>query len=598
MSAEAYATMIDRAQGECHFLWDALKDALVLELKEGEQDLIVELCNLPGSSRAKREMLTEALTEYGSAWPDKGRELVGKLMQEARHMDAALVSIEVAYNLGQFDVLEQMAQHKEGTVRRTAARFIHYVWRESPARAFSILERLAARVRKRLLPNLRVLDSCLSTSALILMEGYGNLASVETLRKTWIRILDKVLYRDWDDIAIIGSIIRWVRESVLRLVSYGVWYGMARVWQDDPMGTYDRKDLERFFRRDPETRLRFARLVPYIDVSSSDLEGTWDDFVAVLQRDDLLSILLMILILTAHGLQYDDEVTSAKTNPTISYIKKLFDYAVELRPARPAIPYLLMSLTSTGRGYRAEGIDEDFLTTIESCLRKYYEKHGCVSRNDRGHEWKVTGFGFYVQLYYIKDANLDSRFLAAIVQDALEHGSCDFLRRYIRDVADVSHPGQRKTWALLRGLQPILTELKGVGNEEMRFKLETDLVRVLSRVRIYAPREVDQFLDILEEQGEILGRIRRRVQASEREEAVGLMLLSRGVWFIRDAILLNPNKFLLSQLAWWFGQSAEYRNAASWLSVLLRLLVNLMYLPDNESVFKTPSLLSEYRKGG
>jgi hypothetical protein len=285
MLVQAYAAMIDRTQEKCYFMWDALKDALILELKEGKQDLVVQLCNLSDTTPAKREILIEALTEFGEAWPDQAHKILGRLIQEGHHIDAALVSIEVAYNWRKFDVLQQMAQHKDGAVRKAAAQFIYYVWEEDPDRALGILSSLAAQVRRTLIPNLRVLDSCANISILILLQGYKDWDSVEAVRKAWTDILDGILLTDWDSIPVVGSIWSWLRESViLRLASSGAWYAIGPIWRTDPAITYDPKDLERFFSQDPEIGHRAARIISYIDVTS-DLEKAWDDFLEVIEGD-------------------------------------------------------------------------------------------------------------------------------------------------------------------------------------------------------------------------------------------------------------------------------------------------------------------------
>ena len=83
MPAKAYAKMIARTQDKCYFIWDALKDALILELSSGNQDLIVKLCKIPIGNPAKREMLIEVLTEYGRAgdtWNDKAIKLINRLL--------------------------------------------------------------------------------------------------------------------------------------------------------------------------------------------------------------------------------------------------------------------------------------------------------------------------------------------------------------------------------------------------------------------------------------------------------------------------------------------------------------------------------------
>jgi hypothetical protein len=589
MLVEAYASMVDRCQEKCYFMWDALKDALILEVKEQRQELIVELCNLPDRTPAKRDILIEVLTEFGVGWPDRGQAMLDRLVQEARHIDAALIAIEVAYNLRKLDVLERMAQHRDATVRRTAAQFIYYVWEADPDAALDILRHLAARVRRAWIPPLKVLDSCVNISLLILLGGFQDAASIEALRRVWTRLLDKLLFRAWDRVPVIGRASRRLREGVLWLAAHGMWYLVGQMWESDPLTTFDRKDIGRFFKRDPEIRQRAIRIVSYLDVDA-DLEDGWDDFVKVIEGEDYFSILLTLLVLSARGLQYDEAISSPRTNPTIPYIKRLLDHALALEPARPAIPYVIMALSSTGRCYRAETVDDAFLATFEDALHKYYTNHGCRSRDSRGHEYKVPGFGFYVQLLYLKDANLDSDLLRSTVQTAFSREDYDFLERYVADVGGVS-PG-RRIWPALRALRPVLNALMSSENEQLAARLEEDLIEALSIINIYAPRKVDQFITTSAEQNETLRRIRRQIEAKGREEPLGSMTLSRLIWFIRDGILLNPDKFILNQFMWWLRQAVACQSTAAAFGLLMRLLINLVYLPDNDAVFATPDLRS------
>lgn len=592
MLVKIYVTMISRIETRCYFLRDAVKDALILELMAGKHDLVVELCNYPQGGSTKREILTEVLTEYGEACPDKADEIIDRLIREERHIDTALVLIEVAYNLDKIDILEHMARHRDSAARRAAVQFIHYVWRDEPDQAFRLLRRLSTQVRNWLLPDFRILMSCIDTSVLVLLEGFENPKSVETLRTIWVDVLNKLLYRDLDDVKVIGSMLRSLRESTVKLASYGLWRVLAHNLEEDSITTYDRKDFENFY-KNVEAQSRVSRLMPYFDVSLN-LEDAWDDLLAIVQNDDLISVFLMMYVLTVHGMKYDERILSPSTNPVIPFVKRLYDHAILLTPSPPAVPYLLMTLGGMGRSYEAEGVDDELINIFDDCLAKYYAKHECVSTNSLGHELKATGFGFYIQLFYIKDANLNSELLATTIQDALNHGHFDFLERYVNDIADFS--ARRRTWAMLRGLRPILTALDEINDKGQKSRLETALVQKLSRIRIYASREVDQFLDTLDDEDDAINRIRKQVQASGQKETLGSMSIGRLSGFSRSAILENSNRFILEQFYWWLSQIVECQDFATWLSLLVRAAINFIYVPDNESVFKTPDLLTAYRE--
>jgi hypothetical protein len=574
-------------------LWDALKDALILELKDDKQYLFVELCNLGSRNSAKKEMLIEVLTEYAELDDGPVLEILAALQQNGRHVDAASVAGEVAYNLGEVDVLEQMAQHREGAFRRVAAQFTYYVWRTDSEAAFGVLDRLAARIRRGLVPDSRALGFCVALSIQILFEGYSRPQSVERLRGVWVCVLDKVLYRDWDHLAVIGSIVRWLREQLLIVASCIVWLLFAQAWDEWPSTSFDRRDLQSFLKQDKPAKQRAARLVSYLDLDR-DLRETWDDLCAVLRSDDYLANSLGALVVAAHGLQYDTPVASPETNPVLPFIKELLDYALDLEPTPAAISWWLLLLSGVTRAYRAEAIDDHLLEMYEDTLRKYYERDRCISPNPRGHsELATTGFGYYTQLLYVNDPALESELLDKVIPDAFRKGHREFLARYIRDVSGVSPA--RRIWASLRALQPILTELPRVRDESLRDSLRGELVMGLSRLRIYAPKAVEQFLDSLEE-SETVDRIRQEVQASERRETLFDMSVGRGIWFIHEAVLQQESKLLLNEFISWLQDVVKSKSLAAALRPFLKAMVNLIYMPDKVSVFKEPDLVSKYRE--
>jgi hypothetical protein len=129
-------------------------------------------------------------------------------------------------------------------------------------------------------------------------------------------------------------------------------------------------------------------------------------------------------------------------------------------------------------------------------------------------------------------------------------------------------------------------------DKDFRAELEECIIKTLSNIQISNPQEVEKFLNSLEGLPSA-ENIKRKVLTNIKEQEIGGILTTRFAWFVRDAILENENQFLLRQLIWWVKQAAHSKSMASWIILLVKMLVNIVYLPDGVSVFKTPDLLSE-----
>ena len=598
MLAQAYMMLIDRTHSDCYFLWDSLKSALILELKEGREDIIIEICQTPSETTAKRELLIEVLTEDGGSSSHEIASMLDNLANEKYYTDAPKIAIETAFNLGNFSLLEHLAQHNDKIVRHTSAQFTYYLWRKNPEQAWGIIWRLARHARKRLRPNTRILEFCLRVSALILVEGYEDKKSLNQLRRLWIMLLNKILYRDWDELPLVGNLIQVTREKFVGFVAYATWRWIARLGGKDdseefPFYTYDGKDLEIFFEGDDEIRARFTKLVNYIDPQGQNLENAWEDLLLTAKSNDLVSSLLILVILTSHGMQYNFNETSPATNPIILFTKKLYDEVMNGEAVYIITPLLLQALAAMGRGYRAESIDQAYLNIMEESVEKYYRKSKCIAQNNRGHEQKVTGFGYYAQLYYIKDPEMKSSFLSSTIQAALKGNQYDFLRRYIKDLARPSHA--KRNWAILGALHPVMTLLEVVEDIELQTNLKTDLIDALARVRMHDPQTTEQFFKTIPETDRgLVQEIKNRIESAERKEHLPNLWGRQLGWYVRDTILANPNRNVLYLFLWVLRQLPKSQGFDKWFELLIKTGINLIYMTEGKSIFKEPKIASIY----
>jgi hypothetical protein len=144
---------------------------------------------------------------------------------------------------------------------------------------------------------------------------------------------------------------------------------------------------------------------------------------------------------------------------------------------------------------------------------------------------------------------------------------------------------------LLYGLQLVVERISKV-DEGFSGKLIVDIADALAKLAVYAPEPVEQFLTSLAGETEVISTIRRRVQASERTGAVSDIISSGIQYIVRDKVVWNDDQFLMNQLIWCMGKVPECDSIEDWLALVTKLLVNLLYLPDRQSVFDYPDLLS------
>ena len=575
------------------FLWGSIQQALLMELEAYQQDLFIELCLGRNTSlmQTERNLYIDVMTKYGAISIKEARILIKRLMSKHHNSGIPLILIEVAYNLEEYYVIEKMAAHKLSTVRETNARFIHYTWRRSPKHAFAILTKSAYRFRKQFIPNLRLLHTCILSSITIINEGYSDPITVEHIRKVWVNILNKILFLKLDRIPFFGRVIMLCRGLIFDFLSYTLWKSiLAPLLTNADFYDYDAKDYELFFERASQDKQRIVKLIRTINSDVSELQNAKDDFIFALTSNDVIPFLLVYLILGAHGIRYDEPITSPKTNPIIPFVKELLEYFLEDSRGQFSVPFLLMILSGMGRSYRADSVDDAFLRIFEDNLLKHYRINNCSSSNNRGHGSHDTGFGFYIQVYSLKDENINSRFLSEILMDAIQNRNVSFLTRFLREIKNVS--ANRKAIPFLNTIRLVLDHMNGTLDAELRSVLENNLIKTLSTIQISYPRDVMKFVENL---GNSFSaeRIRQNVLVRTEREELGGILTGRFSWFVRDAILENNNQFLLERLIWWVEKAAEVNNITSWFGLLAKMMVNIIYLPDNVLVFKSSALVSD-----
>jgi hypothetical protein len=328
--------------------------------------------------------------------------------------------------------------------------------------------------------------------------------------------------------------------------------------------------LERFFQSSREVKERFRRLVPYIHPSAGSLEDIISDLKLVVKGRDVLSSYLLLLVLGAH--------IHVRPKDTAAVIKELFEGVIGVKPALPSIPMLIIALSNTCDGKDADEIDTQILQLEENCIVRYQERHDSISYGQTDVRFVYSGLSSYPQYPYKKYGKVNESVLKAFVNNAKIDNGYDSqkIHNYIVNVAVPGHPQYRDIGAILESLEPIL-EIALEDN-----KLQEDLIDALATIQVYAPGKVDHFMDMQSIPSELQERVRNK--SSEEEMASAVM--GRGVFFVRDAILLQPDSQLSQIFIRWFEQAPDCKGFAEWISAGIKMVLNTLC---NEELFQLQS---------
>ena len=174
------------------FLWGALVQALVLELKDGNISLVEILAGKTTDNHLLRSALVETLVRFGEGNKEKAKEFILRLLgqltpppgnffvelwrllrpirdESLQDQPQKMIVVEVAARLGLTDLLEELAIQPSPWLRNVAAQNIFYLWKRDQQAGIKIMDRLSYRVRGKYgLPDLGAAESVLALIGAIL----------------------------------------------------------------------------------------------------------------------------------------------------------------------------------------------------------------------------------------------------------------------------------------------------------------------------------------------------------------------------------------------------------------------------------------------
>jgi hypothetical protein len=575
---EAYAQLVGEIRSH-PFLWGAVKNALLRELRAGREELIIDLCYT--EEQALKEMMVAVLSAYGGEKveatkcvleelikAERREGFVNRLLRRGqglglREKNAKKVAIEVAEDVGDCDILNKAARDANPTVRTHAARHVYHLWKrdanegrfsEARNRGLRVLGSLIPHLRNSIgLPNANVWKSSLGIGFPIFMDAcqeHSGSPALDEFQEICQRGFSKLLFigeerkagfvqariRDWVLSVGIDFVVNWL----VRLPKYSA--GNAR-------------ELAAFFDLPQEDQDRILELVPYDPTVSLDLLR--EDLLRVAELENMIATFAACEFLILHGQNNLEEVCET--------VEWLFNERVEEMPESYFAHKMLSVLSVLVR----QGVgDEQTFDLYRQLLDQRLQITNGRTRTKLSvyivpalHEYLDS-----VQAVGVRNVN----WVHEILEQAIARNDTDLLLAIIWEFAGLGMSDEYHQ-LVLRAVSPLVA----AEDPEVR----QAFLNLLARMRQRHPNEVDDFLA-----GHIPeAAMRRQVTSMESEERVLDLLFVPTEAFLHDYALRPPvdgsldSSSITQVIDWALVEAVKCEDIGQWVTAVGKKVVNLAY---------------------
>ncbi len=582
------------------FLWGALVQSLVLELKDGNLSLLAVLAEKTTDNRLLRSALVEAMVRFGEG--DKERErageyivqLLGQLTLPPRNFFVELwrllrpvreeslqgqpqkmIVVEAAARLGLTDLLEKLAVEPSPWLRNVAAQNIFYLWKRDRQAGIKVLEGLSSRVRgKHNLPDLGAAESMLALTGAILGVEHKDPATLESLLRIGRNALRRILY-----LTDLNQELTWatrIRKSFLgfvyNLITGAILKFVLRVmseWGEHASASL--QGFEHFFNLSAEQKQLIRSMIPFLDYDEPGFENRIEDIIKINDWGDLISRAIVDFPLVGRGVKDFDG--------TLAIAQKLMEYGVSYHPpsfwvAGGPFSNLLQSAT------HLDNPNSDLMKVIERVTKAIQEDPASwVKRAQQDRpvpvpsDTRASNLGVYLFANYIftKRAEIPD-LIQKYLDRALQDNDEEYILNYIQDLVPLFETGSYHR-VVVAGLIPLV----GYKNDRVR----QEIINILVRIRNYDPDYIEDLLL----RGDFPQEIADRVLANPTVERLTDLLTFQLYILICDLFLLGP-KFLRNELKWLLIKALDFPNFEEFVSFVIREILNIVI---GEVVFNVPA---------
>jgi hypothetical protein len=573
------------------YLWGGVRSALITELIEGNDQLVVTLCQT--ELQAIKEMMVAVIIEYGKENLKSATYILQTLAQLGKKysrldhkitfwknveppkaiINAHKIVIEVATSLGLISVLEEAAASRSATIRTHAVKNILHLWRLDKTqtkqyvvgnRGFSILKTLASQVRPGLVPNIHVVESCVGIILSIFAETHDFLlskgdsdAKVElddnlayALRDVSKQIMDDLLYIGKDGVA--NAVIRnQIRDWVVStLVSLSLGF-MGDTSTSSP------SNIRTFFKLPSQDKEVLRSVIRYFNTDYGDFSELENVLPRLIEINEGAINFQLWLILLAQWENNKEAVLK-----TVTF---LFEQGIKYRQ----VPYactvslsVLMSIMIQQRG------DEDLGKTLFDWLLQFLEK----SRGRVVHSAGVFVYPLvasYIRVMHANAHKIDISYFRQVFERAAQEQDTEFAIAVVQDLSSLVT--QREFHKAVMEVVDLLRTYRESNADEHLYNL-------LARLRQYNANWVDDYMldaDWSDEE-------QRIVKNREFSESIGADLLYMPLYyFVANSASFSP--YLQKVCQEILEKLLDCRTFEEFLNYLIRKLLNLAY---GETIFE------------
>ena len=579
------------------FLWGALVQALVLELKDGNLFLVKSLAEKTTDNRLLRSALMEALVRFGEGDQEKAKnfiiELIGKLtpppknffvelirlLRPVRNEDLQaqprkMIVVEAAMRLHLTDLLESLAVDPSPWLRNLAAQNIFYLWKQDHQAGLKVLDALSYRVRgKHGLPDLGAAESMLALIGAILGFEHKDPATLENLSTIGRRALRRVLYLT--DLDKTPTRFMRIRQALLRIM-YGLATGPILKFALNTLNDWgehawaSRAGMEHFFKLSPDQKKLMQTFVPFVDYEEPGFANKVTDMIKVMEWGDQLAQSIVEYAILGRGVK--------DFKGTLEIARQLVEYGLRYKPPRFWTGGSLWNVWQ-GASHLENPDPSDFMPLMERVTIAIQNDSALWlehAQRDRSvpisSDNRASNIGNHLGAYYVftKRAEIPE-VIQTYVERAIQANDDEYLEAYIREFVTIFEIGFH---------QIAIAALKPVSNYRSD-SVQEALIDFLVRARNYDPEYIEDLLL----RGEYPPEIADRVLANPTSERLADLLTYQLITIVYDLFILGP-KTLRNELKWLFSKALELSSFQDFVVLIIRERFNIVL---GEVVFAVPA---------
>lgn len=568
------------ATGEHAFLWGSVQSALLRELKQGKEDLIIALCQT--DKPIAKDLMASMLTNFGqeelhitgtiqitpkilkvliTLGLSKWRQIFpwGNLEWSPSIYTAKSIAIIGAGRLGVPDILFAAATDRSQTVRALAVQYVHDYWRQDPIAGFQLLEQIVQNSLGIMgLPRTHIMETAMAISFTILVDSAGDGQSLIKLRSIWRILIERLL---WIRPEQIGSPLERVkgilRTQLLRFIASLLLQIGSQV---SDMGTITIGELSHFYNRDADLERRRStarRLIPYMNAEDNSLDDIKEELLQLARNGerDIILTWIATFVLAAQAKVIPYRVTD--------FLGELFDTAIQVNPPGPFSHVVPINVLLLMTGDLKESEEQQMDLLLRLIRRIWQESEGQWFTDLAGRRYS------YLDEYSHRETGKYNAPLSPIVQRQIEQiveaEKYAWLVDIIRWDLTKAGVGQNHQVTALSGIRLLMS----VRNQSV----QRAVANLLRKLRNYHPELVDDFLMGLSAPPHFT----KEIEAGSSPQTFGDLISARGLDMFNIALLDNSSHEMGQTINWLWSRLPESNSLSAWLTTAMEVLVNQLY---------------------